>query len=80
MPLTGSCEAAQKLLQVGAAFDEIDVGRVDDEQIAGGIVKEEVFVGAGDFLNVFQRDLRFVFATLFSRCGRGGLRAWPVDK
>ena len=74
MPLTGSCEAAEELLQVGAAFDEIDVGSIDDEQIAGGVVKEEMLVGAGDFFDVLQRDLRFVFGGFFRDAGAQDFR------
>ena len=65
----GILEAAEELLEVGAALDEIDVGGVDDEQVGGGVVKEEVFVGAGDFFDVFERDLRFVARGFFGDAG-----------
>ena len=67
-------EAAEKLLEVGAALDEVDVGRVDDEQVALGVVKEEVLVSAGDLFDVFERDLRFVFRGFFRDTGAQDFR------
>src|SRR6266404_3878174 len=56
----GILEAAEELLEVFAALDEIDVGGVDDEEVGGGVAEEEMFVGAGDFLDVFGGDVGFV--------------------
>src|SRR6266852_2428996 len=56
----GILEAAEELLEVFAAFDEIDVGGVDDQEVGGGVAEEEMFVGAGDFLDVFGGDVGFV--------------------
>src|SRR6266849_3400996 len=49
----GILEAAEELLEVFAALDEIDVGGVDDQEVGGGVAEEELFVSAGDFLDVF---------------------------
>ena len=65
----GVLEAAEELLEVGAALDEIDVGGVDYEKVGGGVVKEEVLVGAGDFFDVFERDLGFVAGGFFGDAG-----------
>jgi len=56
----GVLEAAEKLLEVFAALDEIDVGGVDDEEVGGRVAEEKVFVGRGDFFDVFGGDLGFV--------------------
>ena len=61
----GILEAAQKLLQVVAAFDEVNLGSVDDQQVGGGVVEKEMFVGAGHFLDVFEGDLRFLAGSFF---------------
>ena len=53
-------KAAEKLLQIFAAFDEIDFGSVDDQQVGTLIAKEKMFVGARDFLDVIGRDLLFL--------------------
>src|SRR4249920_216558 len=46
-------QATKELLQIFAALDEIDFGGVDDQQVGAGIAEEKVFVGAGDFFDVF---------------------------
>src|SRR5712692_7000215 len=56
----GILEAAEEELEVVAALDEVDVGGVDDQEVGGGVAEEEMFVGAGDFLDVFGGDVRFV--------------------
>src|SRR5215472_5221225 len=56
----GVLEAAEELLQVVAALDKINFGGVDDQEVGGGVAEEEMFVGAGDFLDVFERDLRLL--------------------
>ncbi len=61
----GILEAAEELLEVGAAFYEVDVGGVDDQEIGGGVAEEEMFVGAGDFLDVLEGDLRFFAGGFF---------------
>jgi hypothetical protein len=65
----GLLEAAQEELEVVAALDEIDVGGVDDEEVGGGVAKEEVFIGAGDFLDVFGGDVGFVAGGFFGDAG-----------
>src|ERR1700688_3082395 len=52
-------QAAQELLEVGVAFDEIDFRGIDDEQVRRGVAKEEMVVGADDFVKVSARDLVF---------------------
>ncbi len=49
----GFLETLEEELEVFAALDEIDVGGVDDQEVGGGVAEEEMFVGAGDFLDVF---------------------------
>ena len=49
----GVLEAAEELLEISAAFDEVDVGGVDDQEIASGVAKEEVLVGVGYLCDVF---------------------------
>jgi len=49
----GFLEAAKEELEVLAAFDEVDVGGVDDQEVGGGVAEEKMFVGAGDFVDVF---------------------------
>src|ERR1700721_2778285 len=61
----GVLEATEELLEVFAALDKVDVGSVDDEEVAGSVAEEEVFVGGGDFFDVFGRDLRFVAGGFF---------------
>jgi hypothetical protein len=61
----GVLKAAQELLQVGAAFHEIDVGGVDHQQIRRGVVKEEMLVSAGDLFNIFESDLGFIARGFF---------------
>src|SRR5260370_28633350 len=58
-------KALEEELEVVAAFDEIDVGSVDDEKIGGGVTEEKMFVGAGDFLDVFGGDVGFVAGGFF---------------
>jgi len=57
VPFTGSWRRRRSLLEVLAAFYEIDFGGVDYEEVGGGVAEEEMFVGAGDFLDV--REGRF---------------------
>ncbi len=61
----GFLEAAEELLEVFAAFDEVDVGSVDDKEIGSFVAEEEVFVGAGDFFDVVGRDVRFAVSRFF---------------
>src|SRR5260370_161447 len=56
----GFLEAAEEELEVFAALDEVDVRGVDDEEVGGGVAEEEMFIGAGDFLDVFGGDVGFV--------------------
>src|SRR5438876_11250654 len=49
----GFLESLEEELEVVAALDEIDVGGVDDQKVGGGVAKKEMFVGAGDFGDVF---------------------------
>jgi hypothetical protein len=56
----GFLEALEEELEVFTALDEVDVGGVDDEEVRGGVAEEEMFVGAGDFLDVFGGDVGFV--------------------
>ena len=65
----GVLEAAEEELEVFAALDEIDIGGVDDQEVGGGVVEEEVFVGGGDFFDVFGRNLGFVARSLFGDAG-----------
>src|SRR5712691_3518816 len=48
-------EAVQEKLKVFAALDEVNVRRVDHKEVRGRVAKEEMFVGARDFLDVFER-------------------------
>jgi hypothetical protein len=56
----GILEAAQELLQIVAALDEINLRRVNHQEVGGGVTEEEMFVGARHFLNVFEGDLRLI--------------------
>ena len=67
--LDGFLKAAQKELEVFAALDEVNVRRVDDQEVRGCVVKEEVFVGARNFLDVFEGDASFVARGLFGDAG-----------
>src|SRR5260370_6242291 len=62
-------KAAEEDLEVVAALDEVDVGGVDDQEIGGGVAEEEMFVGAGDFLDVFGGDVGFVAGGFFGDAG-----------
>ena len=48
----GILEAAEQLLQIFVAFDEIDFGSVDDQKIGAFVAEEKVLVGTGDFFDV----------------------------
>src|SRR6266567_241097 len=65
----GFLKAAQKELEVVAALDEVNVRRVDHEEVRGRVAKEEVFVGARDFLDVFEGDATFVARSLLGDAG-----------
>jgi hypothetical protein len=56
----GLLEALEKELEVLTALDEVDVRGVDDQEVGSGVVEEEMFIGAGDFLDVFGGDVGFV--------------------
>ena len=49
-------EAFEEELEIAVVVNEVDIAGVDDEQIAGGVVEEEVFVGGGHLLDVFLAD------------------------
>jgi len=70
----GILEAAEKLLEVVAALDEVDVGGVDDEKVGSSVAEEEVFVGAGDFLDVLGGDVGFVTGGFFGNAGAEDFR------
>jgi len=61
----GLLEAAKQELEVCAALDEINVGGVDDQEVGGSVAEEEVFIGAGNFLDVFGGDMGFVAGGFF---------------
>ena len=65
----GLLEALEEELEVVAALHEIDFGRIDDEEVRGGIAEEEMFVGAGDFLDVFGSDVGFVAGSFLGDAG-----------
>src|SRR6266567_7448369 len=67
--LDGFLKAAQKELEVVAALDEINVRRVDHQEVRGRVAEEEVFVGARDFLDVFEGDATFVARSLLGDAG-----------
>ena len=52
-------QAAEKLLEIGVAFDEIDFRGVDDQLIRGRVTEEEMIVGPDNFFEVGARDLFF---------------------
>src|SRR5579862_4993003 len=56
-PLNRLLQAAQELLEVGIAFDEIDFRGVDHKQVRRGVAEEEMLVGADNFFEVVARDL-----------------------
>src|SRR5580704_2460024 len=56
----GFLQAAEELLEVFAALDEVDIGGVDDQEVGGRVAEEEVFVGVGYLFDVFGGDLGFV--------------------
>src|SRR5213080_1888109 len=47
-------EPPEKLLQVVAALDEIDLRGVDYQEVRGGVAEKEMLVGARDLLDVFE--------------------------
>src|SRR5712664_846525 len=61
----GLLEALEEELEIFAALDEVDVGSVDDEEVGGGVAEEEMFVGAGDFFDVFGGDVGFITGGFF---------------
>ncbi len=65
----GFLEALEEELEVFAALDEVNVGRIDDEEVRSGVAEEEMFVGAGDFLDVFGSDVGLVAGGLFGDAG-----------
>ncbi len=62
----GFLQAAKKLLQVFVFFHEIDFGGFNDEEIRAFIAEEEMFVGAGHFLNILGGDLTFLVSFFLS--------------
>jgi len=62
-------QAAEEELKVFAALDEVDVRGVDDEEVGGGVAEKEMFVGAGEFLDVFGGDVGFVAGGFFGDAG-----------
>src|SRR5216683_5476541 len=65
----GFLEAAQEKLEVFAALDEVNVRRVDHEEVRGRVAEEEMFVGARDFLDVFEGDASFVAGSFLGDAG-----------
>src|ERR1700682_6406060 len=65
----GLLEAAEEELEVFAALDEVNVGGVDDQEVGGGVAEKEMFVGAGDFLDVYGGDVGFVAGGFFGDAG-----------
>jgi len=65
----GFLETLEEELEVFASLDEVDVGGVDDQEVGSGVAEEEMFVGAGDFLNVFRGDVGFVTGGFFGNAG-----------
>jgi hypothetical protein len=63
--LNGLLKAAEKLLEIVIALNKIDFRSVDHQEIGGGVTEEKMFVGAGDFLNVFERDAVFLARGFF---------------
>src|SRR5260370_40207609 len=68
----GLLEPLEEELEVVIALDEVDVGGVDDEKIGSGVAEEEMFVGAGELLNVFGGDVGFVAGGFFGEAGAEG--------
>src|SRR5712692_4270341 len=64
--LDGFLKATEEKLEVVAALDEVNVRRVDDQEVRGRVAKEEVFVGARNFLDVFEGDASFVAGSLLN--------------
>src|SRR6266699_2512714 len=62
-------EAVQEKLKVFAALDEVNVRRVDDQEVRGRVAEEEMFVGARDFLDVFEGDASFFARSLLGDAG-----------
>lgn len=58
--LDGLLETAEELLEVIVSFDEIDFGSVDDQEIGAFVAEKEMFVGPGDFLDIFRGDATFL--------------------
>ena len=46
-------KAAKELLQIFVALDEIDFGRINNEEIGAFIAEKEMLIGAGYLFNVF---------------------------
>src|SRR6266581_1327835 len=67
--LDGFLKATEEKLEVVAALDEVNVRRVDDQEVRGRVAKEEVFVGARNFLDVFEGDASFVAGSLLGDAG-----------
>jgi len=65
----GLLKAFEEELEVVAALDEVDVRSVDDEKVGGGVAEKEMFVGAGDFLDVFRGDVGFVAGSFLGDAG-----------
>jgi hypothetical protein len=58
--LDGILEPAKELLEIGAAFHEVDVGGVDHQEVRGGVVKEKVLVSARNLFDIFEGNLSFI--------------------
>lgn len=44
--------AAEKLLQIGVALNEVNVIGIDHQQVGRGVMKKEVLIGLDHFFNV----------------------------
>ena len=67
-------ETAEELLEIFAALYEVDIGRIDHQQVGGGVPEEEMFVSVRDFLDVFGRDLGFLAGGFFGDASAKDLR------
>src|SRR5260370_27139046 len=63
-PFDGVLEAAEELLEIGVAIDEVNVRSIDDQQIGSRVAEEKVFVGAHDRFEIFGGNLGFFASAL----------------